>query len=217
MNDYEYDSLPELPLRLFERHATLKINGVAPVLTNVPNPVDPPDPPPTPQDIPLGSTYKRTYLTQVTYPKLVCYERGHLIQEVAWRANTYSDRGPGDASSAASDVKMYKLTGLTDERFKFGYFCTVHYGPFSAIVVENGPCIEGQSPRWELTVPSIPGLFLIWYGQWQDLPSYPDLHVLQSDLYLHKEEFSCCPGYTFCVHTGACLQDTIECKEPIPV
>jgi hypothetical protein len=131
-----------------------------------------------------------------------------LIDRVAFRPE---DAGGDkrDVEAIARRQQFYKLTSFNGEKFKFGYLCTVHYGPWSAIVNEEGPCIEGMPPRWELLAVPFPNVVLTWYGTWDDIPSYPNLHVMKGDLHLTGEEYFCCPGYRWCYKTQSCIPEQI--------
>ena len=216
MSVYDFENLDELPLALFERAGKLGHAGNAPILTIIPEMIEPPKPPAMPNAIPLAETYERTYLTQVTYPRVVCYPTGDLVNEVAFEPRDVGD-DRRDVVALASAQRFYKLTSLTDDRFRFGYLCTVHYGPYSAVVKEFGPCLQGDVPRWELHATPFPNVILTWYGTWEDIPDYPNLHVLMTDLYLAGEKFACCPGFAPCASLGgACVDEQIVLRPDSP-
>jgi len=218
MNDYEFDRLPELPLELFEMAGKLDHAGDEPTLTVIHDKLQPPQPPANPTAVPIAQTYMREYLTQVTYPKLVCYPRGDLVDRVAFKP-VETGESQRNMGVVARSRAYFKLTGIQGDRFKLGYYCTVHYGPWSALVREEGSCLQGVPPLWRLFVASIPDLELAWYGSWEDIPSYPNLTVIMGDLHLMNEATLCCPGYRWCAATQSCIDISInvDCDDISPV
>lgn len=79
---------PELPLEPFEVAGKLDYADTAPVLTIRPHKLAVPEPPaaPTPA-IPRSQACRRKYLTQVTYPRVVCYPLPDSVVVAALTAN----------------------------------------------------------------------------------------------------------------------------------
>jgi hypothetical protein len=218
--EYLLDQLAELPVETLEVSGKLGYAEWAPVLTFKPHPTAKPCAPAAPSGaIPWSRACQRKYLTQVTYPRTICYPLSDEPAVVALAST--SDRrmreNERDIEAIARDVRFYKLTTLHGERLPIPYWCVVKYGPWSAVVVEQESCTVGVPNHWFLFVVELPEVQLEWYGTWDDIPPYPSLHVITGDLVQVHEGCTCCPGFKWCTTTGSCIDVTIECQDPVPV
>ncbi|HUU34442.1 MAG TPA: hypothetical protein VMW48_10280 [Vicinamibacterales bacterium] len=88
--------------------------------------------------------------------------------------------------------------------------------PWTGFVVETESCVDGVPNRWELTVSGIPEIDLVWYGQWLDQPSVPNLIVIKNDLFMVNHTTSCCAGHKWCPTTGSCIPNRVNCQGTTP-
>lgn len=216
--EYAINALPELPLEPLELAGKLEHAGTAPVLTIKAHKKAAPQPPAKPSaKAKKSEAYRRKYLTQVTYPKVVCYPQNELSDRVAWKISNVEEN-ERDVEVIGRYERFYKLSSFDAVKLEPPYFCTVHYGPWSAVVIEEESCDDGVPSFFRLFIASIPDVVLAWYGTWDDIPSYPSLHVFKGLLYLVDEGFSCCPGFQWCITTNSCIPLTVKCEEePSPV
>ena len=226
---YAIDALPELPLEPFELAGKLGRSKRGPFLTIVP-PVRPapeaPKPVPLPHQIPNASYQIRTYFAQCGYPRVICHDPGDLLQDFALDPTPDGGgggSGPGDVVGPRPDVAVlarterhYKLSKLDGVSLLHPFWCTVKYGPWLCIVKESESCINGVPNRWEFFIAEMPEVSMVWYGQWLDQPTLPNLNVIKGDLALHDVDFDCCPGHTFCSNTQSCIPNQIPCNPPVP-
>lgn len=215
--------LPELPAELA---SDLEPDPTAPVLRSRPARPAPPELPPQPPQpaVDVPSSCKTKYLTQAIYPVVTCHPPSELTdQVVAQAAAAGGPRAPAAAETLgeidrvelAVEPRFFKLSSSRGERLSAVLFCRVHGGPWSATVERRSQCSIHLPAIWELEVPAV-DLVLSWFGEWEDLPSYPSLYVVQGDLYqLGEESCSCCGGYQYCKHTQSCIPQTVECKPPV--
>ena len=165
----------------------------------------------------------RKYLAQVTYPRVVCYPRNDLseqtIKQVFQRRQEPLTENEADLEAIARHEQFYKLTRLKGVKLSFPHFCTVHYGPWLAIVLEQESCFAGVRNQWTLFIVEMPEVELIWYGVWWDIPAhlYPSLHVIMGNLAQVAEARHCCPGFKWCATTNSCIPLSVECDSPFPV
>ena len=136
------DQLPELPVETFEATGELCYADNVPVVTirpeKFPEPVKPSGVLLAPNK---SSAAQRRYWTQVTYPRVICQhpgdlelDPGHLFVEQGKRD---SDRPNGDVAALAQRERFYKLSALKGARLRHPLWCSVKYGPWLAIVVEQ--------------------------------------------------------------------------------
>jgi hypothetical protein len=130
------------------------------------------------------------------------------------RGTRESDRPNASVAAIAQRERFYKLTKLKGQQLKSTLWCSVQYGPWLAIAIEEQSCVEIKS-FWQLGIPGMPEVGVMWYGLWTDIPPYPSLTVLANDLVLFKVERFCCPGYTFCPTTMSCLRNEIRCPDVV--
>jgi hypothetical protein len=150
---------------------------------------------------------------------VVCYPQNELWDRVAWKPTSgLGENERDDIEAIARHEQFYKLTSFNGEKLKFGYLCSVQYGPWSAVVIEEGPCTDGMPKHFLLFVVSIPELALEWYGNWDDVPSYPSLHTIKGHLHLTKEVFFCCDGFVWCDANQSCVAEgsTFDCGPASP-
>jgi hypothetical protein len=225
-------SLPELPLAPFEVSGKLGRSSRGPYLTIVPptRPVPaPPKPVPVPHQAPNSSYQVRTHYSQAIYPRVICVDFSDFFDDLVLDPGVSGGgggggTGPGDVVGSRPDLAVlarkerhYKLSAFNGQRFARPFWCTVKYGPWLAIVKETESCITGEPNRWEFFIAEIPEVSMIWYGEWLDQPSLPNLTVIKGDLALHDVDFHCCAGYTFCSNTQSCIPNQVPCNPPIPV
>jgi hypothetical protein len=96
------------------------------------------------------------------------------------------------------------------------FWCSVKCGPWLAIVIEEESCISVQN-SWLLFIIEIPEVFLRWYSHWNEIPSYPSLHVIMGTLAMFAQAHLCCPGYQYCPPTESCIPLQVECQDQVPV
>ena len=83
-------------------------------------------------------------------------------------------------------------------------------------MVETESCTDGVPNRWELAVSGVPGVGMVWYGQWLDQPTIPNLTVIKGSLGLTKVTPQCCPGYNWCPTTQSCIPQQVNCEPAVP-
>jgi hypothetical protein len=213
--------LTELPLELFEMAGKLGYADTAPVLTIRPNKLPVPNPPvmPTPA-IPKSQRALKKYWTQCTYPRVVCYPLSDLPAVTALTIKKSEKCRPraneSDLEVIAKSEQIYKLSTFNGVRLKKPLWCTVKYGPWAAIAIEKESCSIGEQNHWTFYIVEMPEVLLEWYGYWEDIPSYPSLHVFTGDLNLYNEEYNCCPGFKWCRNTNSCISKKVDCQDPVP-
>jgi hypothetical protein len=215
------DQLPDLPVETFEVAGQLGYADNVPVVTirphKFPAPVKPPG---TLAAVKKSDAALRKYWAQVTYPRVICQhpddvftEHGELFVEQGSRD---SDKANADVAAIAERERFYKLTKLKSTKLKTPLWCSVKYGPWLAIVVEQESCISGAPSLWQLAIVEMPQVALSWYGHWEDIPSYPLLNVIMGDLVLFDQSVQCCPGYKFCPTTMSCIPNAVPCQDVVP-
>lgn len=221
---YTIDQLPELPLETLKLGGELEFSSTEPVLTLKAPPITPPDEiSPTPTAVPTSQHAVRQYITQATYPRVVCHPLPELF-ELAVEAVFEREQKPlresrADLHELAGQTHYYKLTRHEVAKKSGPLFCTVKYGPWAAVAREEESCFIGVPSRWTFHIVEMPQVALIWDGEWMDIPVhlYPNLHVITGDLHKVGEAYPCCDGYEWCPTTGSCIQANEECKDPWPV
>lgn len=54
-------------------------------------------------------------------------------------------------------------------------WCSVKYGPWTALVTETESCNDDEPNQWQFVIADIPQVGMLWYGTWEDIPSFPSL------------------------------------------
>ena len=227
VSKYAISDLPELPLEALSLGGELGPAKTEPVLTILPREFVEPDKPTFPSDpktthiCRASSYYVRRYITQVTYPRVICYPNNaptdQVMQKVFKEQEVLDTKETPRSKADLPQIRYYKLSNYQNKKLENPIFCTVHGGPWAAIVIETQSCdCEQGSTRWEFYVYSLPQLDMVWYGLWEDIPSdiHPNLGVFLNDLHLVNENFFCCPGYIWCETTHSCIPQTVNCKPP---
>jgi hypothetical protein len=217
----QIDRLPDLPVATFEVAGQLGYADNVPVVTIRPRKFPVPKKPSGPLAvIKKSDAAQRRYWSQVTYPRVICHhpddvlaDHGALFVEQGTRD---SDKPNADVAAIAKRERFYKLTKLKGAKLKTPLWCSVKYGPWLAIVVEQESCISGVPNFWQLAIVEMPQVALSWYGQWEDIPSYPLLNVIMGDLAMFQQSVQCCPGYKFCPTTMSCIPNAVPCQDVIP-
>jgi hypothetical protein len=227
---YSIDALPELPLEPFELAGKLAHARRGPFLTIVPTEQPTPTPPPPKPlpHVPTPSFEVRKYFTQAIYPRVICIDPGDFANEMVLDANP--DEGSGNGGGGRGDLvdradiavlamreEHYKLSTLHGKKLHHALWCTVKYGPWLAVAKETESCITGEPNRWEFFIVEVPEVSMIWYGQWLDQPSLPNLTVIKGDLALAGVSRQCCGGYKWCPTTHSCIPLQVNCQTPVPV
>lgn len=228
MNVYKYgiDDLPELPLEALSLGGEIGPAKTEPVLTILPKEFIEPDKPTFPSDTKTtqickaSSYYVRRYITQVTYPRVICYPNNALTDQVMKQVfQQQEELDTKEICRSKTDLpqmRYYKLSNYQGKKLDNPFFCTVHGGPWAAIVFETQLCDCKGTTIWEFYVNSLPQLDMVWYGLWEDIPSdtHPNLGVFLNDLHQVNKDFNCCPGYTWCETTHSCIPQTVNCGPP---
>jgi hypothetical protein len=218
------DQLPELPVETFEVAGQLGYANNVPIVTirphKFPEPVKP-SKPSGPLPLAKKSDFaKRQYWAQVLYPRVICQNPGDLLADglalFVEQGKRSSDRPNADVAAIAERERFYKLTKLNGARLNTSLWCSVKYGPWLAIVVEQESCTSGIPNFWQLAIVEMPEVSLTWYGQWEDIPSYPSLNVIMGNLVLFQQSVQCCPGFQFCPTTMSCIPISIHCPDIVP-
>lgn len=212
-------ALPELPLEPLELGGTLAHARRGPYVTIVPHERPVPAPPPQPPSPAVSrSTYEiREYFTWVTYPVVHCHSPGELLEGLALHdGTTEAPAAQNDLKAIAGKERHYKLSALNGVRFQNPLFCTVRGGPWTAFVEETESCTDGVPNRWELAVYGISGVGMVWYGQWLDQPTIPNLTVIRGSLSLTNVTRQCCAGYNWCPTTQSCIPQRVNCEPAVP-
>jgi hypothetical protein len=213
---YTIDQLPELPVDALGLQANLEHALTEPVLTFRPNQVAVPEAPSPTAAAGLKSQHAvRKFLAQATYPKVTCYPFNELL-DVTVRNVLEKPQRPlrdneSDLAARAGHKQFYKLTSAQHLKPTGPYFCTVEYGPWSALAVQEESCFTGVPTLWTFGIVSMPQVTLVWFGTWHDIPThlYPSLHVLPDSLQLLSAQLLCCPGFKKCA--GTCVPLNVNC------
>ena len=219
--------LPELPLEPFQVAGTLGRSDRGPYLTIRPHSQPPPKPsvssPSTAALAKKSSFRTRTYFTQVTYPRLHCYEPGDLVAgvtmevpEVDARLGKSRGEAPPTIAALARNERFYKLSTFNDVKLPHPYWCSVRYGPWLAIATERESCVDGEPNFWELFIVEVPEVGVTWYGAWEDIPPYQSLQVAMGDRWLKNEESGPCDGFKWCATTQSYIPVNVNCQNAHP-
>lgn len=209
--------LPELPAEMFERSAKLDYAEYAPIITNLPEPLVMAPPVGPPPAEPRESITIRYYFAWIVYPKVICHP---FVDEVAVAALRLNDddrprQSPVQTGmptkATRNDRSHYRLSRLRGQDLVTPYGCEVRSGPWAA-EVERWESCEGFPDRWQLYSPVI-GVYIQWSGQWDDIPSYPNLIVVMGSLSYAREETRCCDGFIECGPQRTCVPRSL-CKDP---
>ncbi len=215
------DQLPDLPVETFEVAGQLGYADNVPVVTIRPHKFPEPAKPPGPlAAINKSDAALRKYWTQVTYPRVICHRPDEVFADhdalFVEQGSRDSDGPNADVAAIAKRERFYKLTKLKGAKLTTPFWCGVKYGPWLAIVVEQESCISGAPSHWQLAIVEMPQVTLSWYGQWEDIPSYPLLTVIMGDLALFGQSVQCCPGYKYCPTTMSCIPNAVPCPDIVP-
>lgn len=221
------EQLPELPVEAFEVAGKLGYSDKVPVITIRPRKLPAPKKPSTSKKLgPSKSTWSiRTYFMWATYPRVICQPPSFdLPAEVVNSKALFEQKDIGKSPEPESNLKIiskkerfYKLTKIKGMKFQNPLWCSVRYGPWTAIVTENVSCMD-EPNRWDLYISGMPEVTFSWYGLWSDIPSYPSLTLFPNlPLTFSYEEHGCCPGFTYCSPLGACIPSSVNCQDPIQV
>ena len=226
---YSISDLPELPLEALALGGKLGPAKTEPVLTILPKEFVEPDKPTLPSDpeevTPLckaSSYFERHYITQVTYPRVICYPNNaptDQVMEQVFQEQEKLDRAETSKSKAdLPRMRYYKLSNYQNKKLNNPLFCTVHSGPWAATVVATQLCgnCGSLTTKWVFEVSGLPQLYMEWYGFWEDIPSdiHPNLGIFLNDLHQVSENFFCCPGHIWCEATHSCIPQTVNCGSP---
>ena len=215
------EDLPELPLELHTLHGELFESEIEPIITILPTKSENIVKDNTPEKSDLRCANRSSYTTtkyyaQVIYPKLICWPN-HFNSDLKL-LNEKQPKNEEKVNSCFQDIpemKYYKLSNYRESAQ--GILCSVHYGPFSAIIYSETQCGSacGQPPlKWDLSIPSLPELETVkWYGTWNDIPVqiYPSLTVLLNSLVKVGSVYSCCPGFKKCPGSTTCIRESVKC------
>jgi|SRR5215467_5286301 len=215
------DRLPELPLEPFEVAGTLERSDRGPYVTIRPHKRPVPEPPTVQPLMKSRSSYAvRKYFTQAIYPRVICYHPGDLVTDLQVNINPQPlpdrERPPTDIFALAGQERFYKLSSLKSQRFPNPLWCSVKGGPWLAAAVETESCFDGVPNRWEFWIVEMPEVSLVWFGKWEDMPSYPSLWVTMGDLVLAGTQQNCCGGFYWCPTTQSCIPQGVNCQDPFP-
>jgi hypothetical protein len=217
--------LPEFPRETFEAVGALERSERGPFVTLRPHS------PPAPQEpsVPVAagptkpSITVRSYYTQAIYPQVICYEPGLLTDglgsDLGSQPSSDKDASPADITAVAGRERFYKLSTLESVELRNPLFCRVSGGPWLASVKQTPSCNYGEADRWDFQIISVPEVALVWWGAWEDMPPFPSLTVIMSDLVpdpTHPPQTSCCTGFTWCYITKSCIQNGLPCEEQHP-
>jgi hypothetical protein len=216
--------LPELPVEPFEVAGKLGFSDKMPVITIRPHKFRAPKKPSTRLGPNKSQFSIRKYFVQVTYPRVVCqpplneqFDTTSLFEEEEGENGNESRLPESNIESISKKVRYYKLTNLNGRRLRDPFWCSVKYGPWLAMVTEEESCSFHIPNSWRLFIIEIPQVFLRWYGLWNDIPSYPSLHVIMGTLAMFDQFHLCCPGYKYCPPTESCIPLQVKCQDIVPV
>jgi hypothetical protein len=220
--------LPELPVEAFEVAGKLGFSEKMPGITIKPRKFRAPKKPKKQSVtlIPNKSQYSiRKYFVWVTYPRVVCQPPFNEDVNTTSLFEAEEEEGGNKDESQLPDsnlesiskkVRYYKLSKLNGRRLRDPWWCSVKYGPWTAMVREDESCIFNVPTSWQLFIVEMPQVFLSWYGLWNDIPPYPSLQVIMGTLSMFDQSHFCCPGYQYCPPTGSCISLKVKCQDTIP-
>ena len=218
--------LPELPIEPFEVAGKLDYSDKLPIVTirphKFPAPVKPSNPIVFAQN--KSSAWHRYYYVQVTYPRVICqspWESGQDKEETVMAFFKEENKAEpclpeSNGATIAKQERFYKLSTLNGLKFPNPWWCSVKSGPWLAIAEEEESCLDGIPNFWRLWIIEMPEVTLSWYGNWEDIPSYPSLTVLTNNLGLFYQYSTCCAGYKWCPTTMSCIPTATNCQDNVP-
>jgi hypothetical protein len=216
--------LPELPVEPFEVAGKLGFSDKMPVITIIPHKFRAPKKPSTKLGPNKSQFSIRKYFVQVTYPRVICqppvnqqFDTTKLFEDEEGENRDGSRFPESNIESISKKVRYYKLTKLNGRRLYEPFWCSVKSGPWLAMVMEEESCSFYIPNSWHLFIIEMPQVFLRWYGLWNDIPSYPSLHVIMGTLAMFDQSHSCCPGYKYCPPTESCIPFQVKCQDQVPV
>jgi hypothetical protein len=215
--------LPELPVEPFEVAGKLGFSDKMPVITLRPHKFRAPKKPSTKLGPKKSQFSILKYFVQVTYPRVICqpplnqqFDTTGLFEDEEGEDGNESRLPESNIESISKKVRYYKLTKLNGRKLYEPLWCSVKYGPWLAMVIEEESCISVHN-SWLLFIIEMPQVFLRWYGLWNDIPSYPSLHVIMGTLAMFDQSHACCPGYQYCPPTESCIPVQVKCQDQVPV
>lgn len=213
-----FESLPELPVELFELSARLDWSDSAPVITNRPTRMESKKPrqaKAAASDVKRSSVQTKRWFGWATYPHIVC----HHYPEPQLAAMKFEDSpaprpDSADLGAIARFRRHFRLTRLHGDALPFGWVCQLHHGPWFMEVEEQESC-EGDS-FWTLESAS-PGVYQSWWGSWDDRPDMLNLQVfVDINSPAHISPPTCCGGYHYCPTTMSCIPLSVPCMGQHP-
>jgi hypothetical protein len=215
--------LPELPVEPFEVAGKLGFSDKMPIITLRPHKFRAPKKPSTKLAAKKSQFSILKYFVQVTYPRVICqpplnqqFNTSGLFEDEEGKNGNESRLPESNIESISKKVRYYKLTKLNGRKLYEPLWCSVKYGPWLAMVIEEESCIYVHN-SWLLFIIEMPQVFLRWYGLWNDIPSYPSLHVIMGTLAMFDQSHMCCPGYQYCPPTQSCIPVQVKCQDQVPV
>jgi hypothetical protein len=212
------DSLPELPVALFELSGKLGYSEHAPVITNRPEAVTVTPPVITTPRIKRASHELRTYFAWVLYPHVVCTPVPELEAFAALRSepgNAPSPRHAADLAAIANVRHFYKLSRLRGLDLGTPWGCEVRYGPWFGTIGYTQSCDDQLPDRWVLSS-SVLAMQIEWEGAAGDMPSVPNLTVVWDPSQPAEVTRQCCAGHRWCPSSQSCLPNSINCPGLTP-
>ena len=215
------DRLPELPVEAFEAAGTLERSDRGPFITLRPPKQPEPVRPTSTSRAPNKSSFlTRKYFAWALYPRVICYDPGDLVAGLEMNIDPPPHPGrnlpPTDLAVLARQERFYKLSSLQSRVFQHPLFCSVKYGPWTALVSETESCIDNVPNQWEFFIADIPQVGMIWFGTWEDIPSFPSLTVVMGSLAQSSQTSQCCAGFQWCPTTQSCIPLQVTCQDPVP-
>jgi hypothetical protein len=164
--------LPEIPVEAFEVGGKLGFSDKMPGITIRPHKFHAPKKPKK-QSASLGPNKSqfsiRKYFVWVTYPRVVCQppfneqvDTTSLFDAEEGENKDESHLPESNLESISKKVRYYKLSKLNGRRIRDPWWCSVKYGPWTALVTETESC-SFYLPTWQLFIVEMPQVFLSWY------------------------------------------------------
>jgi hypothetical protein len=198
------EQLPELPVKSFEVTGKLEYSDRVPIITIRPHKFPAPKKPSTTKkrDNNKSVYYIKKYWMWATYPIVICQPPAFdLPVEHAGSDALFEQRGMDDSNKPESNLEIlskkerfYKLTTFKNRKLRHPWWCSVRYGPWTAIVTEVESCFSPEDTRWMLYLSEKPEVAFRWYGEWTDIPSYPSLTLFPNLPLTHSSV-----TYEFCL------------------
>jgi hypothetical protein len=198
------EQLPELPVESFEVAGKLGYSDKMPVITIRARKFPAPKKPSTSKkrDINKSYYYIKKYWMWAQYPIVICQPPVFDLPVEQARSNAlFEQKDLGESQKPESNLEIlskkerfYKLTTFKDRKLLDPWWCSVRYGPWTAIVTEVESCISPQHTLWILYITEKPEVTFSWYGEWSDIPSYPSLTLFPNLPLTHSSlTYESCP------------------------